>query len=249
MADNGVPFSKQMREATRDVHALSDSLVNAKLAFALSDNGVWAEGLLIFYEIFRYLEVTMLRLKGTPVGDFNIDGLSRTEAFEKDLNFYLGPNWASNYVPRESVAEYLLHLRHLEKSKPILLVAYIYHLYMGLLSGGQILTKKRALVQKLIPGRGHELNNTGYAVTTFDSTTIASLKRQIISTLNTIALTLDNKTKEDLLEESRNVFLMNNKIIKTVRGTTHVIFNKVAIIATLIVMMYFIYFILFVNSF
>lgn len=248
MAANGVPFSKQMREATRDVHALSDALVNAKLAFALSDNGVWAEGLLIFYEIFRYLEDAMLRLKGTPVGDFYIDGLARTEAFEKDLKFYLGDNWADNYVPRESVAEYLLHLRHLEKSKPILLVAYIYHLYMGLLSGGQILTKKRALVQKIIPG-SRELNNTGYAVTTFENTSIANLKRQFVNILNTVALTLDDKTKQELLEESRNVFVMNNKIIKTVRGTTHVIFNKVAIFITLIVMIYFIYFILYVNKF
>lgn len=217
---------------------------------ALSDNGVWAEGLLIFYEIFRYLEDAMLRLKGTPVGDFYIDGLPRTEAFEKDLKFYLGTNWADNYVPRESVAEYLLHLRHLEKSKPILLVAYIYHLYMGLLSGGQILTKKRALVQKLIPGRSHELNNTGYALTTFDNTTsIAGLKRQMVNILNTVALTLDDKTKQELLEESRNVFVMNNKIIKTVRGTAHVIFNKISILVTLIIMIYFIYFILFINSF
>lgn len=248
MAANGVPFSKQMREATRDVHALSDALVNAKLAFALSDNGVWAEGLLIFYEIFRYLEDAMLRLKGTPVGDFYIDGLPRTEAFEKDLKCYLGANWADNYVPRESVAEYLLHVRHLEKTKPILLVAYIYHLYMGLLSGGQILSKKRALVQKIIPG-SHELNNTGYAVTTFDNTSIVSLKRQIVSILNTVALTLDDKTKQELLEESRTVFLMNNKIIKTVRGTSHVIVNKIAIFITLIIMIYFIYFILYINKF
>lgn len=36
MAANDVPFSKQMREATRDIHALSDALVNAKLAFGNS---------------------------------------------------------------------------------------------------------------------------------------------------------------------------------------------------------------------
>lgn len=28
-----IPFTKQMRQATREIHAVSDALVNAKLAF------------------------------------------------------------------------------------------------------------------------------------------------------------------------------------------------------------------------
>ena len=31
--DDSDTFSKQMREATREIHAISDALVNAKLAF------------------------------------------------------------------------------------------------------------------------------------------------------------------------------------------------------------------------
>ncbi|KAJ9600796.1 hypothetical protein L9F63_001008 [Diploptera punctata] len=135
-------FTKQMRKATRDIHAVSDALVNAKLAFALSDNDVWAEGLLVFYEIFRFLDEAMEHLKDTHVGQLCIDGMQRTEAFQKDLNYYLGADWTKDYKPRESVAKYLIHLKNLEKSDPDLLMAYIYHLYMGLLSGGQILRKK-----------------------------------------------------------------------------------------------------------
>lgn len=33
MGDNDVSFTKQMRKATRNVHSISDALVNAKLAF------------------------------------------------------------------------------------------------------------------------------------------------------------------------------------------------------------------------
>ena len=44
----------------------------------------------------------------------------------------------------KALVKYIDHLKHIaEEDEPLLLVAYIYHLYMGLLSGGQILSKKR----------------------------------------------------------------------------------------------------------
>jgi len=50
------PLSQELRVATRAIHDLSDTLVNLKLGVAMSEDSVWAEGLLVFYEIFRYLE-------------------------------------------------------------------------------------------------------------------------------------------------------------------------------------------------
>lgn len=67
----------------------------------------------------------------------------------QDLAYYLGANWKEGYAPRESVQQYLKHLQKLEEENPYLLLAYVYHLYMGLLSGGQILRRKRTLLQKL----------------------------------------------------------------------------------------------------
>lgn len=64
------------------------------------DDAVWADGLLVFYEVFRYLEGAMLRLNNTKVGQLRIEGLQRTEAFERDLDFYLGKGWMKNYTPR-----------------------------------------------------------------------------------------------------------------------------------------------------
>ncbi|KAG7189902.1 hypothetical protein KM043_006071 [Ampulex compressa] len=144
-------FSKKMRKATRKVHAISDALVNAKLAFGFLDDSVWADGLLAFYEIFRYLEGAMVRLKNTKIGLLPLSELQRTEAFERDLEYYLGKGWMKNYSPRDSVIKYLMRLREVEDTDPTLLMAYIYHLYMGLLSGGIILRKKRQLVQKISP--------------------------------------------------------------------------------------------------
>ncbi|XP_069997625.1 heme oxygenase-like [Penaeus vannamei] len=143
-----VPFTKQMRNVTREIHNVSDALINAKLGIAMSEDRVWAEGLLIFYEIFKYLEEALDRLSHTLISDLDIPGMRRKEAFEKDLAFYLGSNWKDGYKPRESVCQYLKHLEKIEQENPYYLMSYIYHLYMGLLSGGQILRRKKVLLQK-----------------------------------------------------------------------------------------------------
>ena len=48
-----VPFTTRLRKSTSSAHSASDALVNVKLGVALSNDDVWAEGLLVFYEIFR----------------------------------------------------------------------------------------------------------------------------------------------------------------------------------------------------
>ena len=236
-------FCKQMRKATREVHKISDTLVNAKLAFGFFDDSVWADGLLVFYEIFRYLECAMVRLKNTNVGLFFHDELCRTEAFKQDLDFYLGKEWTNDYTPRESVAKYLMHLQEIENKDPTLLIAYIYHLYMGLLSGGIILRKKRQLMQKILPQKDSETN--GNNVTSFANSNIYELKHHMRDTMNKIAETLDDDTKNKLIEESKMVFALNNEIIKSVRSVGTPFLKKVAcfiVIPTLIIFVYFIIF-------
>ncbi|XP_076231039.1 heme oxygenase isoform X2 [Calliopsis andreniformis] len=210
-------FCKKLRKTTKEIHTLSDTLVNAKLAFGFFDDSVWADGLLVFYEIFRYLEGAMVRLKNTKIGLFPLDRLERTKAFERDLDFYLGKGWMKHYSPRESVVKYLMHLREIEDTDPMLLMAYIYHLYMGLLSGGIILRKKRQLMQKIFPFK--EIQTHGSNITTFENNSIFELKKTIRDTMNRIAETLDEDTKNKLIEESRIVFALNNEIIKSVHGT------------------------------
>ena len=63
----------------------------------------------------------------------------------------------------KALVKYIDHLKHIaEEDEPLLLVAYIYHLYMGLLSGGQILSKKRQFF-------GSDVGKVkGTAVTTFE---------------------------------------------------------------------------------
>ncbi|MPC75989.1 Heme oxygenase 1 [Portunus trituberculatus] len=157
-----VLFTKKMRIVTREIHGVSDALINAKIGFAMSADRVWAEGLLVFYEVFLYLEGALDRYSHTLIGEVDVPGMRRKEAFEKDLAYYLGANWKEGYTPRESVQQYLKHLEKLEEENPYLLLAYVYHLYMGLLSGGQILRRKRALLQKLKFSRKIAIYNKTY---------------------------------------------------------------------------------------
>jgi heme oxygenase len=134
-----VLFTKRLRDATKSIHDMSDKLVNVKLGFAMSDDRVWAEGMLVFYEVFRFLEEALDRNGDSLLGEYNlVAGLRRAGAIEADLDHYLGKGWnGAEYAARPEVAAYLTHLKAVEAENPYLLVAYIYHLYMGLLSGGQ----------------------------------------------------------------------------------------------------------------
>lgn len=118
------------------------------------------------------------------------------------------------------MVDYISHLQHLEEESPVLLLAYAYHMYMGLLSGGQILRRKRALLNKL-KFRVKE-SYEGLAVTEITGVTIYHLKKQITDTTNNIADKLDQSTRDLLIKESKNVFEMNDKVVRSIEGTTSV---------------------------
>ena len=139
-------FSVQLRKATKNIHDVSDALVNAKLGVTISDDTVWAEGLLVFYEVFKSLEQSLRSHSDSLIGDLLIPGMARTEAFEEDLEYFYGEKWKDNYEIRPEVQQYLDHLQKLDDKNPYLLIPYIYHLYMGLFSGGQILQAKRSFL-------------------------------------------------------------------------------------------------------
>lgn len=235
------PFHREMRKATREIHDVSDALVNGKLALALSDNSVWADGILVFYEIFRYLEEAMERLRDKPLGQLRIEGMERTEAFEADLRYYLGENWTACYEPRECVTDYLNHLRKVEESDPDLLIAYVYHLYMGLLSGGQIFRKKRQLMKHLpvMAGGGRQIRTD--AVTDFGGRSIYQMKKDLVAALNSVASQLDEEKRKQLLDESRTVFELNNTLVRSVQGVTQVILRNLLFVLAFLFMLYMLY--------
>jgi len=207
-------FSQEMREITRSIHNKSDTMVNAKLGVTMSDDAVWAEGLLVFYEIFKFLEEALERHKDSLIGDLLIPGMTRTEAFETDLNHYLGEAWTDDYIVRPEVQNYLKHLRELEEKDPYLLIAYIYHLYMGLFSGGQVLRAKKFVSLSSVD----KSDLAGNSVTSYGELSIGTLKKDLKAAINSLADNLDQETRQAILEEGINVFKLNNTVIASVKG-------------------------------
>ena len=230
-----VPFIKQMRQRTRNIHDKSDALVNLKLGLTLSDETVWAEGILTFTNIFLFLEEALTRNKDSLLGDLDIEGMRRTEAFQKDLKSLYGDEWEQKLKDMKEtqvVKNYIGHLELIENENPYLLSAYVYHLYMGLLSGGQILSaKKRISRQKGEESKGDEIFKVD------KPHTVSSLKKRIRESMEDISENLDEETKENILKEGVKVFELNNSLIHSVKGVDEAFWRltkRVVIIAILV---------------
>ena len=237
MADQekALPFVKQMRQRTRNIHDKSDALVNLKLGLTLSDDTVWSEGILTFTNIYLFLEEALTRNQDSLLGDLDIEGMRRAEAFTKDLKSFYGNQWEQKLQDmRETpcVKNYISHLEKVESEDPYLLSAYIYHLYMGLLSGGQILSAK-----KRISGKSGSEGEEIFKVEKPNS--VSSLKKKIREAMENMSEHLDEETKENILNEGVRVFELNNTLIHSVRGVNEALWRltkKVLMITLLIIL-------------
>ena len=55
-AEQSLPFSVQLRQASRKTHSMSDALVNSRLINLLVDRKLYARALGCFYYIFKSIE-------------------------------------------------------------------------------------------------------------------------------------------------------------------------------------------------
>ncbi|XP_038218026.1 heme oxygenase [Zerene cesonia] len=218
---NGELFTARMRKATRKIHSVSDALVNAKFAISLRDEKVWGGGLFVFYHIFAFLEDAKKRLNMADFDKLFVHKiLFRKHAFEEDLAHYLGSDWCR--LPKSAALEnYLEHLQNLEKENPQLLMAYVYHLYLGLLSGGQILSKKR----NMFGDKNAPTDTYTDKVTDFTGVDIAQLKNDFRAAMDEIADHMTEEEQQAFIEESNQVFLMNNLIVNSVGGQNKVLYS------------------------
>ncbi|CAH2058171.1 unnamed protein product, partial [Iphiclides podalirius] len=187
-----------MRKATRKIHSVSDALVNAKFAISLRDEEVWGGGLFVFYHIFSFLEDAKGRLNIPDLNKLFVNKiLYRKQAFEEDLTHYLGENWQST-AKSPALENYLEHLQNIEKEQPMLLLVYVYHLYLGLLSGGQILAKKR----KMFGERNGLQDIYVDKVTDFGDVDLCQLKQEFRNAINEIAERMTADEKDAFIDES-----------------------------------------------
>lgn len=241
-----IPFTKRMRKATQSIHNVSDALVNMKLGLTLSDERVWAEGILTFSCIFKHLEQALERNKDSLLGDLDVPGLRRTEKFDKTLKFYYGETgWKSKVEAMKAtpaVSGYLQHLVDAERRNPYLLAAFVYHLYMGLLSGGQILSLKKSMSKKTGETGGDDIFHIEAPLT------VQSVKKSLKSATEEMCKHLDDQTQEMVINEGVKVFELNNELVNSVEGVDEA-FWRLAKKTALIFVVLAIIFYLFITQF
>lgn len=142
------------------------------------------------------------------------------------------------YIPRQSVRRYLNYLGKLERNEPELLIAYFYHLYMGLLSGGQILRKKRMLLRKIYLDT--ENGKKGNAVTEFTDSTV-ELKQRIRKLVNEACAEINPEMRDKIIKEGQMVFRLNNEIVGSISGSNFVLFKKIIVAGSIAAVAYILY--------
>ena len=152
-------YTDLMRKVSKDSHSRSDKIITAKLVLVLQSRKLYGLSISLFASIYEYLELALEKYGEHP----QLHHLSRlilqndirrTERFKEDIFFYLGNN--QNHIEQHNnddnntkmmlieLQNYLKHLERIEREDPVILVAYVYHMYMALLAGGFII---RAIVQ------------------------------------------------------------------------------------------------------
>mmetsp|Transcript_33691 Transcript_33691/g.57091 ORF Transcript_33691/g.57091 Transcript_33691/m.57091 type:complete len:175 (+) Transcript_33691:604-1128(+) len=135
--------------------------------------------------------------------------MSRAERMKRDLRYFLGADWKSDIKSMPvSVREYVAYIEEVSRERPICLLPYVYHNWMAILAGGQIIRRLATHGMSLPHGKG-------VSMFAFDGETRASLKRRFKDSVCSIKL--DAETRKQVLDESTKVFVQNNSVIRMAR--------------------------------
>ena len=126
--DDFPDFCTELREKTKIVHVESDKLISLKLTVVMTDKKLWAGVLADFYFVFQAIEGAMKEHKEhpciAPMMTFdNSEEMRRTQAFQKDLEFFMGRNWKEQVHQSEPARKYCDRIWEVASEDPALLVA------------------------------------------------------------------------------------------------------------------------------
>mmetsp|Transcript_17598 Transcript_17598/g.28657 ORF Transcript_17598/g.28657 Transcript_17598/m.28657 type:complete len:232 (+) Transcript_17598:89-784(+) len=198
--DDEEALTTAMQKRTRAIHDISDKLVNAKLLMAFSDRKAYGDAVSHFYYIFDAIE-RQLALNKHENGLKEIAAflsiMSRAERMKRDLRYFLGADWKPDIKSMPvSVREYVAYIEEVSRERPICLLPYVYHNWMAILAGGQIIRRLATHGMSLPHGKG-------VSMFAFDGETRASLKRRFKDSVCSIKL--DAETRKQVLDESTKV--------------------------------------------
>merc|ERR1712168_1440183 len=141
-------FCQKMKKATRSVHDLQDATIQALFVATLYVGGsqdLWFQALARFELVFNELEDCLDCQKKLSAWD--IPGMRVSQYIKEDLDAYYGKERKFNSA---AVNTWIAEIRKIRFDQPMLVTAYIYHMYLGLYSGGRILRHKFKLKGKTL---------------------------------------------------------------------------------------------------
>lgn len=244
-------------ESGRPAHNLSDSIVNTRLIALFADRKLYARAIGCFYYIFHHLENLLESSKDhrkvfgasnqkKSYRDREIRSTSsagiqaylhiarplyRSDAFKRDLEFFLGQSWRQDIAQNSqlaSVNSYITHLDHVATQDPLMLIAHSFTQHLAMASGGQILKR---IIKRGLALQTHD----GTRIFDFEANNSRTLKMQVKTHMNKMRATKDEECKVrtlflmsmiafvlnfdpstmQLIQEHQKVFTFNNTIIKS----------------------------------
>ncbi|KAK3235738.1 hypothetical protein CYMTET_54082 [Cymbomonas tetramitiformis] len=208
------PLSVALKEATADAHSRSDNLIQAKSGLAFADKQVWGGLVCQFGLMYGTLEEELRRNSSkphlAPLYEPFLAKLRRWDAFQKDVEYFLGTAPGTVGVPCSATEAYQQRIRHVSAESPFLLVAYAQTMYMALLSGGQILRRMSKAAMLLPDGQGGAI----FEFEEIPTKTHRDFKLRFAAALD--ALPIDASMKEQLIAEKQSIFPRNDAIVMEV---------------------------------
>lgn len=208
-------FSTELRTRTRRQHDLSTAIVNLSAPLALSSPKVYRMLLVSWYWIYKTMEVEMeeRRRRYPKVSAVYFRELLRTAAFEEDLRYYYGEDFAKRIgPPSQATAEYIQEFKECVDQDPTLIIAYCQTMYLAMFGGGAIVKKWISSAFAPPPGKGSKIFDFS---DTIDD--VREFQREYNDAVNRIALT--RKEKDRLIERKRKIFADNDTIFAEIRGS------------------------------
>ena len=121
--DKITDFCTEMLARTKTIHDQSDKLVTRKLAVVLTDMKLWSEVLGDFYFVYQAIESALDQHSQHPYLKGIVPTvLLRTDAFEKDLQYYLGDDWRGKTSPSAPATAYCDRIVEVSQEDPTLLI-------------------------------------------------------------------------------------------------------------------------------
>lgn len=207
-------LTDRMRAASRQVHSASDALVNARLLVAFTRVERHGVALSYFWHVFRAIELQTQAPRASPalapLVAF-LPRISRTAAFEADLEYLLGPQWRSKCAAPPAVMQYLAYLEAIARDEPALLIAHLYTQHSAILAGGQMIRRMARKAMQLPDGCGTKTFE-------FDSEENPKrLQKECKEAIDSTAAKLPTDVQEQLVQEHCKVFQFNNAIVSGFR--------------------------------